>query len=352
VLGQFQQVRPFRKKAPQTELTASYSSIMDRIDRQIIHCLQRDGRAPFRVIADALEVSEQTIARRFRRLLQDGAVRVLVSTEPLATGEETWFVRMQCRPDSADVLAEALAARDDVSWVSVTTGGGELICVIRSDPAAVRGSVLLQRLPKTNQVLSFAAYSVLHMYRGGESEWMALEDPLSPEQIRRLKPPDPVDISAGTATVQADDAPLLAALAADGRASVAALARATGWPQSRVATRVDELLGSGAAYVDLDMAPPRFGFSAIAYLWLTVAPGDLVQTAEALSAHPETSFAAAVTGSANLLTAVTCRDSSALYTYVTTKVGALPAIRQLEIVPTLRRVKQAGTLVRDGRLVY
>jgi DNA-binding Lrp family transcriptional regulator len=282
---------------------------------------------------------------------QEGAVRVLVATEAQAAGQETWFVRMQCRPDSADVLAEALAARDDVSWVSVTTGGGELICVIRSDPDAVHGSVLLQRLPKTNQVLSFAAYSVLHMYRGGESEWMALDDPLSSEQVGRLKPPDPVE-PLPHVTIRDDDTPLLTALATDGRASVASLARAIGWPQSRVATRLDELLSSGAAYVDLDLAPARFGFSAIAYLWLTVAPGELVATAEALSVHPETSFAAAITGSANLLTAVTCRDSSALYTYVTTKVGALPAIRQAEIVPTLRRVKQSGTRVRGGRLVF
>jgi DNA-binding Lrp family transcriptional regulator len=324
---------------------------MDRIDRQIVHCLQLDGRASFKVIADALEVSEQTVARRFRALQQEGAVRVLVSTEARSTGEETWFVRMQCRPDSADALAEALAARDDVSWVSVTTGGGEIICVIRSNPEAVRGSVLLQRLPKTNQVLSFAAYSVLHMYRGGESEWMAIEDPLSTDQVHRLQPPVPVQLPP-KATIRDDDAALLAALAADGRASIAALARSTGWPQSRVASRLEELLGSGAAYVDLDLAPARFGFWAIAYLWLTVAPGDLVHTAEALSVHPETSFAAAITGSANLLTAVTCRDSSALYTYVTTKVGALPAIRQAEIVPTLRRVKQAGTLVRGGRLVF
>ena len=47
---------------------------------------------------------------------------------------------------------------------------------------------------------------------------------------------------------------------------------------------------------------------------------------------------------------MTCRDADALYSYVTTKVGALPEVRELEIVPTLRRVKQAGTLVRNGRL--
>ena len=44
----------------------------------------------------------------------------------------------------------------------------------------------------------------------------------------------------------------------------------------------------------LDLAQAVFGFHAIAYLWLTVSPGDLAATGEALSLHPETSFAAAV----------------------------------------------------------
>jgi len=65
---------------------------------------------------------------------------------------------------------------------------------------------------------------------------------------------------------------------------------------------------------------------------------------------PETTFTAAVTGMANLLVTVTCRDLAALYAFVTTKVGPLPAVRQVETVPVLHRLKQAGTRVRDGRL--
>ena len=80
-------------------------------------------------------------------------------------------------------------------------------------------------------------------------------------------------------------------------------------------------------------------------------PGPAV-TSAALSLHPETTFtaAAAVTGTANLLVTVTCRDLAALYAFVTTKVGPLPAVRQVETVPVLHRLKQAGTRVRDGRL--
>ena len=78
-------------------------------------------------------------------------------------------------------------------------------------------------------------------------------------------------------------------------------------------------------------------------------PGPAV-TSAALSLHPETTFTAAVTGTANLLVTVTCRDLAALYAFVTTKVGPLPAVRQVETVPVLHRIKQAGTRVRDGRL--
>jgi len=324
---------------------------MDRVDRQIVHCLQRDGRASFRRIAAVVGVSEQTVARRYRSLHADGALRVLVLPDARATGKRTWFARFRCRPNAADALAEVIAAREDVSWVSVTAGGSEIICVIRSDPASAQGSVLLHRLPRTNQVLSFDAYQVLRVHVGGEAEWLSFGDPLSDEQVTRLLaeagPGAGSSSSPPSGPVRTEDAPLLTALARDGRAGVVELARSTGWPPSRVSARVDELLATGAAQVEVDIALERFGFHAMAYVWLSVAPGELESTGHALSLHPETSFAAAT---ANLMTAVNCRDAEELYAYVTTKVGGLRAVHQAEVVPVLRRVKQAGTRIHNGRL--
>jgi len=177
-------------------------------------------------------------------------------------------------------------------------------------------------------VLSFAAYQVLRVHVGGEAEWLragtgpGAGPPPSPARYR----------------LRTEDAPLLAELARDGRAGVIALARATGWPPSRVSARVDELFAGGAIQVEIDLAPRGSG----SMRWPTCgspSPPATEATGRALSLHPETSFTAAVSGAANLMTAVNCRDADALYTYVTTKVGALPARRQAEIVPVLRRVK-------------
>ncbi|MFI9388379.1 Lrp/AsnC family transcriptional regulator [Kutzneria sp. NPDC052558] len=322
---------------------------MERIDRQIVQCLQRDGRAPFRRIAEALGVSEQTVARRYRTLHSDGALRVRAQLGNRVAGTQRWFVRVQCRPNAADALADAIAARDDVAWVSTTSGGSEIVCVAFTGPGASHSSVLA-KLPRTSQVLSFTAFAVLHMHVSSDTKWLAYDDPLTAEQIAALRPTHP-DADAEQTPIRDDDAPLLAELNRDGRMGVVALARATGWPQSRVSSRLDELLSSGALHIAVDLAPPQFGFHADAYLWLTVSPGELDATGQALSLHPETTFSAAVTGSANLLVTVTCRNTEDLYMYVTSRIGALPAVHQVEVVPVLHQLKQSGTRVHNGRLV-
>ena len=52
-------------------------TVLDAVDRQIVHAMQVDGRAPFSRWRRSLGVSEQTVARRWRRLRADGVVRVL-----------------------------------------------------------------------------------------------------------------------------------------------------------------------------------------------------------------------------------------------------------------------------------
>lgn len=324
--------------------------MMDRLDRQLVHALKADPRAPFSRIGDVLDVSEQTIARRYRRLRDDGVVRVVGAVDPQRMGLADWLVRVGCRPGAAGRLADALARRDDVSWVMLSSGGSEVACLIRSRSQRQRDDLMLQRLPATSQVLSMTAHAILHRFvAGGPEDWSAFGDPLTAAQSAALYP-GPVPSPGEPAALQPDDEPILAALARDGRTSYAALAAETGWTEGRVTRRVDALHASGVLYFDVDLATQLMGFESAATLWLTVEPARLATVGDQLARHEEVPFAAAVTGSANLVASVLCRDSEALYEYVTTKVGAVAGVRQVEISPVLRRVKQAGTLMDGLRL--
>ena len=94
------------------------------------------------------------------------------------------------------------------------------------------------------------------------------------------------------------------------------------------------------------MTPPR----SVAYLWLTVAPAALESVCLAMAAHDETPFVAAISGPANIVASVTCRDLDELYRYATDKVGPIEGVQRLEISPVLRRLKQGGTLMDGDRL--
>jgi DNA-binding Lrp family transcriptional regulator len=324
----------------------------DSLDLQIIQALQIDPRASFSVIGDVLGVSEQTIARRLRRLRSGGLLRVVAMVSPRHLGQSEWIVRVTCRPGGARPLADALARRDDVSWVTLGAGGSEVACSVRSLSDEQRDDLLLARLPATSQVLGLTAHAILHRYAGASSgDWTGYGgERLTPAQAAALAPP-PAQVPPGEpVTLQADDGPLLAELARDGRCSYAALAAATGWSQGRVTRRVAALLGSGVLYLDLDLATPLLGFPTTAYLWLRVEPASLVAVGTELAGHEEVPFVAAVTGPANLVATVICRDTEALYQYVTTRISATAGVRELEVSPTLRRIKQAGSRMDGLRL--
>ena len=330
------------------------SGVLDDLDKRIIQALQIDPRVGFSRVAQVLGVSEQTVARRYRRLHGDGLFRVIGLVDPQQVGLSYWIVRVGCRPGGAGPLADALARRDDVSWVTLSAGGSEIVCNVRSRSAQQRDDLLLQRLPATSQVLSMAAHAILHRYVGGaSSDWTGYGDLLTAEQVEALRPWAPAeqpDTPAAPVTLQPEDAPLLDELALDGRCSYAALAAAASWTQGRVTRRLEALRRAGVLYFDVDMATQLMGFATSAYLWLTVEPASLASVGEQIAGHAEVPFASAITGSANLVATVVCRDTEALYRYVTTKVSAASGVRQLEISPILRRVKQAGTWMAGPRL--
>ncbi|MFF4696703.1 Lrp/AsnC family transcriptional regulator [Streptomyces chattanoogensis] len=332
----------------------------DALDRQLIHALQLDGRAPFSRIAAVLGVSDQTVARRYTRHRGTGALRVLGLADARALGEAEWLVRVQCAPDAAMPVAEAMARRSDTAWVTLLSGGTEIGAVCRTassehsdaPPADARtGPQLLQKLPRTPSVVGITAHCLLHTFFGGPQGLVNKSGTLSDEQIARLSPPPPAPLPAPAAAPAAltdADRRLFDALGRDGRAPLAELAAATGWSPTTVRRRLAELRADGVLYYDVDYDLRLFGYGVMVALWLSVGPAELAATGEALAAHPEVAFACATTGPHNLFASVLCEDVGALYTYLTTRVAALPGVRTMESAPRLRGIKGAGPFPAAG----
>ena len=317
--------------------------MLDAVDRQIVHALTIEPRASFRTIAEVVGVSDQTAARRYRRLTESAGLRVLGVLDGTRLGWVKWFVRLQSTPGSAEAIAEALARRPDTRWVQLASAGTEIICEFEARTPEQRDALFLRGLPGSRRVVQISAHSILHNYT--PHAWPGLTRALSTDQIERLR------VLAGGTTASRppsvllpEDESLLAELARDGRASHAALAAAIHWHESTVRRRIDELRRAGLLYFEVDIEGRGFGMTVQATLWLSVEPARLDEAGRALAGHPEVPFAAVTTGSTNMVVTALFRDTEHLYEYLTGQLAGLPGVRSVETAPIIRTLKRTGSV--------
>ena len=321
------------------------SLTIDEIDRRIIQALYVDPRAPFSRFAEVLGTSEQTIARRYRRLFAHRVVRVVGQLDSQRLGRSDWAVRIRCAPAAASIVATRLAENADTGWVQVTSGGTEVFSTIYSRDPELPAPSLLSQLSFGGQVVALEAYCLLHLFDCGAASPPGPSD-LGPDEIDRLRSPvrDVPTMDRSAITLQDSDWPLIQALSEDGRATYRQLAGRTHWHESTVRRRVEELVVSRVLSFEVDLDTDTVGVRSSALLWMSVVPSKLALVGQALANLPEVPFVAATTGSTNLVAAVRCNGDPLLYQFITGEVGALEGVTHIETAPIMRAVKMHATM--------
>ena len=100
---------------------------VDQIDREMIRILQRNGRGSNAQVAREVGVSEGTIRRRLKRLIQEGLITVVAFPDPEKFGYGTEaLIAVQVDPERTQEVASKLSALTETSWVAVTTGAFDI----------------------------------------------------------------------------------------------------------------------------------------------------------------------------------------------------------------------------------
>ncbi|MET7652642.1 AsnC family transcriptional regulator [Streptomyces sp. NPDC005486] len=323
---------------------------LDGLDLRLLSALEVNGRASFSTLGGVLGVSDQTVARRYRRLRAEAGLRVVAVRDAERLGQDQWMLRLRCVPDSATVIADALARRPDTQWIGLGSGGTEIVCMSRPRHPGDHDDLLLGKLPRTPSVVEIRAQQLLHRFYGGPTGWLRKFGALDEGQVAALAPrPDPAGATAtGPTRIDPEDEPLLAVLERDGRAGYPELQRATGRSESAVKRRLAALLASGAVFIDVEYHSECVGYPLAAVLWITTAPSALHAVGEALATHDEIAFASATAGPSHIVVTAVVRDTAGLYAYLSGPLGQLEGVQHVEATPFMRRVKQL-TYQQTGR---
>jgi hypothetical protein len=87
-------------------------------------------------------------------------------------------VRIGCVPGVSVRLAEALARRPDTAWITLNSGGTQVMCVLRTEQDQDE-DLLSRTLPNTARVTSVAAHLVLHAFFGNHQSLLNKTDALT-----------------------------------------------------------------------------------------------------------------------------------------------------------------------------
>ena len=100
---------------------------LDRVDCQLIRLLQKDGRMPNNAIAQELNISEFTVRKRLKRLLDSGTIRIVAVADPLDLGFEiAGNLKIRIDLKKTDQILRQLKQIDSLVWVALTTGGTDV----------------------------------------------------------------------------------------------------------------------------------------------------------------------------------------------------------------------------------
>lgn len=109
---------------------------LDELDLRIIRSLNQDGRKPFKIIAEELDVSDTTIRKRVKRMQEDGVIKkfmVLINYRLMGRVVKA-FIGLKISPAKISGVVEQLERLADIHVLYRTTGISDLFLeVIFSD---------------------------------------------------------------------------------------------------------------------------------------------------------------------------------------------------------------------------
>jgi Lrp/AsnC family transcriptional regulator for asnA, asnC and gidA len=148
---------------------------LDETDRAIVAHLQYNGRMPFTDIAADLGISEGSVRRRVKQLIDSGVLQIVGIVEPqYLDWQAAGMIGVTVQAGQVDAVAHQIAQFPEVSYLFMASGGFDLFVEVYCRDREHLASFLSQKLQRVPGVERTETFMILRMYklsyRWGEAE--------------------------------------------------------------------------------------------------------------------------------------------------------------------------------------
>ncbi len=105
----------------------SMKTDFDKIDSKIICILQRDGRMPYREIAQKVGISETNVRTRVKNLLDKDIIQIVAVSDPARLGYDfDGNIKLKIENNKLDSILEKLKQIDEITYIALMTGTSDI----------------------------------------------------------------------------------------------------------------------------------------------------------------------------------------------------------------------------------
>lgn len=278
------------------------SFIADETDHLLVHALQLAPRASWEYIGALLDVDPVTLARRWKRLHENGAARVTAVLPATAAHDFIMaFVDLACTPSRTVEIGRILANEPRVQTLHTSTGEYDLQVTVYTADLTDLGKYLTERVSQLAGVQGMRTHVVTDLVLPGAAWELRALSPAQRNQLltEAAGPQRPPAVRQGRFNVE--DQLIFDELVRDGRITYSTLAQRLGVSASTARRRLNNLLETRTIVPRCDIAqhafgwPVRVAFSASTEFDVTTVRGRLHQDI------PEIRLCANVSGTRDLI---------------------------------------------------
>lgn len=314
---------------------------LDDLDRKILAALHVNGRASWTDIAQMLGISTTTVARRAQHLFGAGLARVAVLPHLEHEGPvHVFIVRLTCAPGSQLRVAGLLADNPDIRYVTIVTGGYDIVFELVAPKHRDLYSMLVDFVHTIPGAQQSNADLVLHTHKVSY-DWSV---PVLGEQAASFALRRPAH-TCERGHLDDVDREVLAAMKEDGRASFQSVGSRLGISESTARRRLEAMLERGCATVTTFIPAAALGYEAEILFWLSVEPSMQDSVAERLSNERGVRMIASMLGQASLMCEVIVPTTADIHHFTSRTLASVPGIQSWTAGVQVLTVKRGFLMV-------
>ncbi|WP_198417311.1 Lrp/AsnC family transcriptional regulator [Cryobacterium sp. Hb1] len=301
---------------------------LDDLDRRIIVALQHDGRASWRAIAQMVNSSTATVARRGQHLLASGVTKVAVVPALGNKGQVSSFlIRINCQPGTQLQVATELVAQESMRFVTVVTGRYDIIAELVVHGGATHYPQFIEELQSIAGIERWRSDLIMHVYKVTYDWGRQLFLESTDLQVALGdNPPGGEPALCRPEHLDSADWKIVEALREDGRAAFQAIADSLGMNESSVRRRFERLLNSHCVDILTVMPAGALGMGAETLLTVQVVPSRVDTVARELAQHSAVRYLAATLDENSLFCEVIFPSTTDLYDFITSTLSLLDGV--------------------------